>query len=121
MRRAPAQTPEDFEDRIEHEAHLQRVLHALTDPVRRFLLELLVDVDASAGDLAASAAANFGISSARGSQHLRVLAEAGLVAVIPDGPWRYYRLVPAGSDVAVEWLAELKERATPRGRAGGRG
>lgn len=120
MQGEPARTRDGLEDLLEHEAHLDRVLRALAHPVRRFLLEMLVDVDASAGDLAASAAVNFGISSARGSQHLQVLAEAELVTVIPDGPWRYYRLAPNGSDVAVAWLAGLADPAIGCGRAAGR-
>ncbi|MFW2512510.1 ArsR/SmtB family transcription factor [Demequina sp. SO4-13] len=102
---------EAFFDRVEPDVQLRRTLTALDDPARRFLLELLADCDATAGDLAASAAVNFGISAKRGSQHLRVLAEAELVDVYPDGPWRSYRIRPGGGEVVVEWLARLEQAA----------
>ena len=86
---------------------LQRVLHALAHPVRRYLLSIIGPDDVSAGDLAASAAAVYGISSARGSQHLRVLADAGLVDVIAEGTWRFYRPNPAGITEVRDWLSNL--------------
>lgn len=99
----------DWVEERERDDHLQRVLHALAHPVRRYLLSIIGPDDVSAGDLAASAAAVFGISSARGSQHLRVLADAGLVDVIPDGTWRFYRPHPAGVTDVREWLNELSD------------
>ncbi|MFN3866603.1 MAG: ArsR/SmtB family transcription factor [Demequina sp.] len=98
---------EDLEDSIERRVVLDETLGALANPVRRFLLELLIDGEATAGELAASAAANFGISAKRGSQHLQVLAQAGLVDVLPAGTWRSYRLKPGGGDEVIEWLARL--------------
>ncbi|MFW7415462.1 ArsR/SmtB family transcription factor [Demequina sp. SO4-18] len=98
-------------DQLERAADLHRTLKALADPVRRFLLDLLAEGEATAGDLAASAAVNFGISAKRGSQHLQVLAKAGLVHVSPDGPWRTYELRPGGTDLLVEWLARLERSA----------
>ena len=97
----------DWVDKLERDDELQRVLHALAHPVRRYLLSIIGPDDVSAGDLAASAAAVFGISSARGSQHLRVLADAGLVDVIAEGTWRFYRPNPAGVTVLRDWLNEL--------------
>lgn len=97
----------DWVEELEFDDELQRVLHALAHPVRRYLLSIMVPSDASATDLAASAAAQFGISAGRGSQHLRILADAGLVEVIADGQWRYYRRQSSGADVVRTWLAEL--------------
>ncbi|WP_251150006.1 metalloregulator ArsR/SmtB family transcription factor [Cellulosimicrobium sp. Marseille-Q4280] len=64
---------------------------ALSDPVRRDLLLALRRGDLSAGDLAASQP---GVSRPGVSRHLRVLREAGLVAVVPDGRRRVYSLRP---------------------------
>ncbi|GIG53356.1 ArsR/SmtB family transcription factor [Demequina activiva] len=86
---------------------LDLVLHALAHPVRRHLLELLVVGDAAAGDLAASAAVNHGISRSRASQHLAVLAEAGLVDVVVDGTWRWHRLSRLPGAIVHAWLTQL--------------
>jgi DNA-binding transcriptional ArsR family regulator len=86
---------------------LDAVLRALAHPVRRFLLELLVTGDAAAGDLAESAAANFGISRSRASQHLAVLVEADLLEVIVDGTWRWHRLSRSPGAIIPAWLAQL--------------
>lgn len=99
----------DWVDKRERDDALQRVLHALAHPVRRYLLSIIGPDDVSAGDLAASAAAVFGISSARGSQHLRVLADAGIVDVIAEGTWRFYRPNPAGVTDLRDWLDELSD------------
>ena len=107
VRPMPTRNGDEFFDRVERAANLHLALKACADPVRRFLLELLIPGDAYAGDLAASAAVNFGISTKRGSQHLQVLAEAGLVDVFADGSSRYYRLRPHGSEPVIEWLAQL--------------
>ncbi|WP_301141757.1 ArsR/SmtB family transcription factor [Demequina muriae] len=104
----PVTTAEDLAEQIEAHADLQRVLTALAHPARRFLLDLLIPGGTTAGDLAASVAVNFGISTKRGSQHLQVLADAGLVDVDADGPRRHYRLRPGGSDAVIEWLAQLE-------------
>ena len=83
---------------------LDRKIRALADPVRRRLLELLLPGSATAGDLAASVAAEFGISTSRGSQHLQVLARAELVSVTADGPLRNYRLVEGALNEVSRWL-----------------
>lgn len=64
------------------------VAHALADGTRRRLLRLVHDDERSAGDLAAAFPH---ISRPAVSQHLRVLHDAGLVSVRPDGNRRYYR------------------------------
>lgn len=102
---------EDFADLA-----VDRAFKALAHPVRRFLVELLVFGSEPAGSLAASASATFGISTSRASQHLQVLAIAGLVDVWPDGPRRDYNLSERGLSVVRDWMAALKpERAADRG------
>jgi DNA-binding transcriptional ArsR family regulator len=85
---------------------LDLVIQALSSPVRRFLLELLEVDDATAGELAASAADNFGISLARASQHLQVLARAELVIATRDGTWRNYRRIPSSARPLTLWLQQ---------------
>jgi DNA-binding transcriptional ArsR family regulator len=64
------------------------VFHAIADPNRRRLLDLLAEGESPAQQLAG----RFTISFAAVSQHLKVLREAGLVASRPAGRRRVYRL-----------------------------
>ncbi|SEE77523.1 ArsR/SmtB family transcription factor [Jiangella alba] len=85
-------------------------LRAVADPTRRAIMELVRDGERSAGELAR----NFpGISRPAVSQHLRVLADAGLVDVRRDGNRRLYALRPEGLDDAAGfiermWSAQLR-------------
>jgi DNA-binding transcriptional ArsR family regulator len=64
------------------------VFSALANPVRRRLLELLVDGPRTAGDLAGQ----FELSRPAVSEHLQVLRKAELVREQPSGRERHYRL-----------------------------
>jgi DNA-binding transcriptional ArsR family regulator len=111
-------------------------LRALADPTRRAIVRLVRDDELAAGEIARHFPA---MSRPAVSQHLRVLADAGLVAVRPAGNQRLYRWRPEGlSDVTVfleqmwsDRLAALKtaaereewparERARHRRARGGR-
>ena len=65
-----------------------RVLDALGDPTRRVVLELLRGGERSVRQLTAATA----VSQPAVSQHLRVLRDAGLVTVRPEGTRRFYRV-----------------------------
>ena len=75
---------------------MDAVLHALSDPSRRTVLEALKDGPVSAGELATM----LPIARPGVSRHLRVLHEAGLVDVRHQAQFRLYSLKP-------EPLAEL--------------
>lgn len=79
-------------------------LDVLGDPVRRRLLELLVDGEESAGDLGLVIQAEFGISQPAVSQHLRVLRDSGFATVRPDGARRLYSVDPAPLAEAAAWF-----------------
>jgi DNA-binding transcriptional ArsR family regulator len=64
----------------------------LGDPVRRRILELLVDDELTSGAITAIVRDEFGISQPAVSQHLRVLRDSGFVSVRVDGARRYYAL-----------------------------
>ncbi len=64
------------------------VAHALSDGTRRGLLQLVRDEERPAGELAAAFPQ---ISRPAVSQHLRLLREAGLVSMRPEGNRRLYR------------------------------
>lgn len=77
------------------------VFHAIADPHRRQLLDLL-----AAGDLPAQElAGRFVISFAAVSQHLKVLREAGLVARRAEGRQRIYSLTPERLRLVADWTA----------------
>ena len=61
-------------------------------------------LDASHADLTASAGAAFGLSRSRVTEHLRELAEAGLVRVTPEGPYRWYSLVDGAAAGVVRFI-----------------
>ena len=66
---------------------IQKVLAALTSPVRREILGLIWDQELSAGDIAAA----FPVTKPTISQHLAVLREAGLAESTAVGTSRRYR------------------------------
>src|SRR5215472_13316237 len=66
---------------------LQKVLAALTSPVRREILGLIWDRELSAGEIAAA----FPVTKPTISQHLAVLREAGLAESTAVGTSRRYR------------------------------
>jgi DNA-binding transcriptional ArsR family regulator len=67
---------------------MQRALEALAHPGRRRILQLVIDREMQAGELAELT----GMAQPAASQHLRVLREAGLVDVRPVGSRRLYRV-----------------------------
>ena len=80
------------------------VLHALADPSRRTMLEILRIHPATVGELAdALPIARPGVS-----RHLRVLREAGLVEVEQQAQWRIYRLRPEPLAELDSWLARYR-------------
>ncbi len=84
----------------------------LGEPNRRRLLELLLDGERPVVELAA----HFGVTRSAISQHLGVLARAGLVEVRKEGRYRYYRVNPQGladlrSSLDVFWTQELDQLA----------
>ena len=79
-------------------------LRAVADPTRREILRLVRDEEVAAGELARHFPT---ISRPAVSQHLRVLADAGLVAARPDGNRRLYRWRPEGLRDVAAFLDEL--------------
>jgi DNA-binding transcriptional ArsR family regulator len=76
-------------------------IRALVAPRRREILRLLQDGERSAGDVhRALPDVTFGAVS----QHLRVLREAGLVAMRVEGRGRLYRVVPGALAPHRRWL-----------------
>ena len=80
------------------------VFHAIADPNRRRLIDLLATGEKPVQELAG----NFDITLAAVSQHLGVLREAGLVTSRPRGRQRLYQLQPAGLQEVDEWTARYR-------------
>ncbi|WP_460404322.1 ArsR/SmtB family transcription factor [Actinophytocola sediminis] len=85
----------------------------LGDPVRRRILELLVDGERAAGEVAAVVRAEFGITQPAVSQHLKVLREHGFASVRAEGTRRLYAVDPEPLREADQWLANFRRFWTP--------
>jgi len=79
-------------------------LRALADPTRRAILRLVHEDELAAGEIARHFPA---MSRPAVSQHLRVLAGAGLVEVRPSGNLRLYRCRPEGLTDVTAFLDEM--------------
>jgi DNA-binding transcriptional ArsR family regulator len=79
-------------------------LRAVADPTRRAILRLVRDTELPAGQIAEHFPA---MSRPAVSQHLRVLADAGLVEVRADGNRRLYRWQREGLRDAVTFVEEM--------------
>jgi DNA-binding transcriptional ArsR family regulator len=76
---------------------------ALAEPRRRDILRLVRDQTRSVNEIAA----RFDITQQAVSQHLKVLKEAGLVAVRPQGQRRLYVARPEGLAALRDFLADF--------------
>ena len=83
---------------------IQNTLKALSDPIRREILERLKAGRLSAGEIGEK----FPVSGAAISKHLAVLKEADLVRDIRAGKFIYYELNASVLEEVMLWLASLK-------------
>ena len=86
----------------------------LGDPVRRRILELLADGELTAGQLADTVRAEFGISQPAVSQHLRVLREHGFATVRAEGTRRIYAVDPDALRPVDDWLDGFRHFWAPK-------
>ena len=80
----------------------------LGDPVRRRILELLSEREHAAGEVTEVIAAEFGISQAGVSQHLKVLRDNGFARVRPEGTRRVYALDASPLRDIDDWLERFR-------------
>jgi len=76
----------------------------LGDPVRRRILELLVDGEQTSGAISAAVQDEFGISQPAVSQHLRVLRDHGFTTVRAEGTRRLYAVDSSPLEEVDVWL-----------------
>ena len=83
---------------------LQHTLKALSDPIRRDILNLLKSGRLSAGEIAS----HFPVTDASISRHLSVLKEADLIRDTREGKFIYYDLNASVLEEILLWVKELK-------------
>ena len=83
---------------------LQATLKALSDPIRREILNLLKGGRLSAGAITE----HFEVTGAAVSRHLSVLKEADLIRDTREGKFIYYELNASVLEEIVLWITDLK-------------
>ena len=83
---------------------LQRTLKALSDPIRREILNLLRSGRMSAGDIAA----HFPVTDAAISRHLSLLKDADLIRDTREGKFIFYDINTSVLEEVMLWLTGLK-------------
>ncbi|MBO7252904.1 MAG: winged helix-turn-helix transcriptional regulator [Oscillospiraceae bacterium] len=83
---------------------IQQTLKALSDPVRREILNLLKSRRLSAGEICD----HFDITAAAISRHLSILKDADLIRDDRQGKFIYYELNASVLEEIMLWISELK-------------
>ena len=83
---------------------MQNTLRALSDPVRRDILNMLKTGRMSAGDIVE----HFDITGAAISRHLSVLKEADLIRDTREGKFIFYDLNTSVLEEIMLWITDLK-------------
>ena len=83
---------------------IHNTLKALSDPIRREILDLLKAGRLSAGEIAEK----FPVSGAAISKHLSVLKEADLIRDTREGKFIFYELNTSVLEEVMLWLTGLK-------------
>ena len=83
---------------------LQNTMKALSDPIRREILNLLKSGRMSAGDIVE----RFEVTGASISRHLSVLKDADLIRDKREGKYIYYELNASVLEEIMLWIADLK-------------
>lgn len=87
---------------------LQNTMRALSDPIRREILNLLKSGRMAAGDIVE----HFDVTGASVSRHLSVLKEADLIRDKREGKYIYYELNASVLEEILLWIADLKGETT---------
>ena len=83
---------------------IQKTMKALSDPIRRQILEMLKSGRQSAGEIAK----NYPVSDAAVSKHLSILKEADLIRDTREGKFIFYELNTSVLEEVMLWLTALK-------------
>ncbi len=82
---------------------VERTMRALSDPIRRKILELLKEKRLSAGEIAD----NFDVTGASISRHLSILKESDLIRDKREGKFIYYELNTSVLEEVMLWILKL--------------
>ena len=83
---------------------IQNTMKALSDPIRREILEMLKTGRMAAGEIAEK----FSVSGAAVSKHLSILREADLIRDAREGKFIYYELNTSVLEEVMLWISGLK-------------
>lgn len=83
---------------------LQHTLKALSDPIRREILNLLKKGRLSAGEISG----HFSVTDASISRHLSVLKDADLIRDTREGKFIFYELNASVLEEMILWVRDLK-------------
>lgn len=83
---------------------IQNTLKALSDPIRREILNLLKERKMSAGEIVD----HFPVTGASISRHLSVLKEADLIRDTREGKFIFYELNASVLEEIMLWITDLK-------------
>ena len=83
---------------------LQQTLKALSDPIRREILEMLKNGRMSAGDISAK----FEVTDASISRHLSVLKDADLIRDKREGKYIFYEINTSVLEDIILFVTDLK-------------
>lgn len=83
---------------------LQNTIKALSDPIRRQILEMLRGGRMAAGEISEK----FPVSGAAISKHLSVLREADLIRDTREGKFIFYELNTSVLEEVMLWISGLK-------------
>ena len=85
---------------------MNNLLHALSDPTRRSILDMLKKKDLTAGEIADA----FDISKPSISHHLDILKRANLVVAEKQGQFVIYSINTTELDELLQWIYKLRLR-----------
>ena len=83
---------------------MQQTLKALSDPIRREILNLLKSGRMSAGDISA----HFPVTDASVSRHLSILKDADLIRDTREGKFIFYDINTSVLEEVMLWITALK-------------
>lgn len=83
---------------------LHETLRALSDPIRREILNMLKAGRLSAGEIAD----RFDVTGAAVSRHLSILKDADLIRDTREGKYIYYDLNASVLEEILLWISDLK-------------
>lgn len=85
---------------------MNNLLHALSDPTRRKILDMLKKKDLTAGEIADG----FNMSKPSISHHLDILKRANLVVAEKQGQFIIYSINTTELDELLQWIYQLSAK-----------